>query len=123
MYVYEAIVKNVVDGDTIDLDIDLGFKVWLHNVRCRLIGINTPETRGKKKCEAGLKAKEIVTNELLGHKVIISSYKKETTSINSDSFGRWLVRIYLEDGTDYNQSLVNRGYAEEYLINKDNTKD
>lgn len=122
MYSYEAKVNRVIDGDTVDLDIDLGFKTYLHDVRCRLIGIDTPESRGKKKCEAGLKAKELVTQELTGQTVRIRSYKDEATDINSDSFGRWLVRIYLGD-KDYNQSLIDRGYAIPYLTEKDNTKE
>ena len=121
MYSYNANVIRVIDGDTVDLDIDLGFKTYLHSVRCRLIGIDTPESRGKKKCESGLKAKELVTQELTGQTVRIRSYKDETTDINSDSFGRWLVRIYLENGTDYNQSLIDRGFAVPFLTEKDNT--
>lgn len=120
MYSYEAHVNRVIDGDTVELDIDLGFRTMLHNIRCRLIGINTPESRGKKKCEAGLKAKEIVSNELAGRSVRIRSYKDSTVDVNSDSFGRWLVRIYLDDA-DYNQSLIDRGYAEPYMIEKDDT--
>lgn len=123
MYSYEAKVNRVIDGDTVDLDIDLGFRARLHNVRCRLIGIDTPESRGKKKCEAGLQAKNLVTQELTGQTVLIRSYKDETTDINSDSFGRWLVRIYLENGTDYNQSLIDRGFAVPFLTEKDNTKE
>lgn len=119
MYSYEATVLNVVDGDTVDLDIDLGFHTHLHNVRCRLIGIDTPETRGKKKCEAGLAAKNLVTQELLNQKVRIRSYK--ATDVDSDSFGRWLVRIYLTDDTDYNQSLIDRGYAVAFMEGKDKT--
>lgn len=123
MYSYEAYVSRVIDGDTVVLDIDLGFKVILRQVRCRLIGINTPETRGKNKCEAGERAKITVANDIQGTFVNIRSYKDETTDINSDSFGRWLVRIYLRDGTDYNQSLIDRGFAVPYLTEKDNTKE
>lgn len=123
MYSYNAYVNNVVDGDTVDLDIDLGFKTFLHDVRCRLIGINTPETRGKKKCKAGLDAKAIVIEELLNKTIRIRSYKDDAVDVNSDSFGRWLIRIYLEDGTDYNQSLIDRGFAEAYMTDKDNTKE
>lgn len=121
MYSYEAIVNRVVDGDTVDLDIDLGFKVYLHDVRCRLIGVDTPETRGKKKCKAGLEAKEIVTQELLNQKIRIRSYKDDTVDVDSDSFGRWLVRVYLTDGTDYNQSLIDRGFAVPFMTDKDKT--
>jgi micrococcal nuclease len=42
MYQYKAIITKVVDGDTVDVDIDLGFEVWLRNQRIRLYGIDTP---------------------------------------------------------------------------------
>ena len=50
MYEYNAIVERVVDGDTVDLRIDLGFSVWISE-RCRLIGIDTPEPRTRDKRE------------------------------------------------------------------------
>lgn len=45
MYEYRCTLRRVIDGDTIDVDIDLGFKVWLQKERVRLFGINTPESR------------------------------------------------------------------------------
>ena len=51
MYEYKAIVVKVVDGDTVDVDIDLGFNVWLKKQRIRLYGIDTPESRTRDKVE------------------------------------------------------------------------
>jgi endonuclease YncB( thermonuclease family) len=51
MYEYKATVVKVVDGDTVDVDIDLGFDTWLHNQRIRLYGIDTPECRTRNKQE------------------------------------------------------------------------
>lgn len=110
MYEYRAKVDNVVDGDTIDLEVDLGFTVF-GDFRVRLLGINAPESRGKDKCEAGIHAKEVVTQELLDKYVIIKSVKDETSK---DNFGRWLATVYL-DGKNYNQSLLERGLAEEFM--------
>ena len=45
MYEYNVKVVKVIDGDTVDVDIDLGFGVWLHKERVRLYGIDTPESR------------------------------------------------------------------------------
>lgn len=45
MYEYDVVVVHVVDGDTVDVDIDLGFGVWLRDQRIRLYGIDTPESR------------------------------------------------------------------------------
>lgn len=67
MYEYRARLKRVVDGDTVDVDIDLGFGIWLHNERVRIMGIDTPESRTRDKVEKlfGLAAKKRV-KELLG---------------------------------------------------------
>ena len=60
MYEYKCKVIRVVDGDTVDVDIDLGFGVWLHKERVRIQGIDTPESRTRDKVEKrfGLLAKE-----------------------------------------------------------------
>ena len=47
MYEYKCKIRKVVDGDTVDVDIDLGFGVWLRKQRVRLVGIDTPESRTK----------------------------------------------------------------------------
>ena len=62
MYEYRCKVKRVVDGDTVDVDIDLGFGVWLHKERVRVQGIDTPEsrTRDKEEKKYGLAAKAFV---------------------------------------------------------------
>ena len=61
MYVYNAKVLRIVDGDTLDVDIDLGFGVWIHRERVRLEGIDTPEsrTRDKEEKKFGLISKAV----------------------------------------------------------------
>ena len=61
MYEYNCNIVKVVDGDTVDVDIDLGFGMWLRNERIRLYGIDTPEsrTRDPEEKQAGLYAKKI----------------------------------------------------------------
>ena len=54
MYEYKCKVVRVVDGDTVDVDIDLGFGVWLHKERVRIIGIDTPESRTRDKEEKSM---------------------------------------------------------------------
>ena len=63
MYEYNCIIKRVVDGDTVDVDIDLGFGIWVHNQRIRLSGIDAPETRTRNLEEKalGFKTKEFNT--------------------------------------------------------------
>ena len=62
MYEYKCKVRKVVDGDTVDIDIDLGFGIWLNDERVRIIGIDTPESRTSDPVEKifGLAAKERV---------------------------------------------------------------
>ena len=66
MYEYRCKVVKIIDGDTVDVDIDLGFGVWLHKERIRLFGIDTPEsrTRDLEEKKYGLAAKEYLTGML-----------------------------------------------------------
>lgn len=66
MYEYNCKIRRVVDGDTVDVDIDLGFDIVLSNQRIRLYGIDTPEsrTRDKEEKKAGYLAKEFLQNAL-----------------------------------------------------------
>ena len=67
MYEYSCKIVRVVDGDTVDVDIDLGFGVWMHKQRIRMYGIDTHEsrTRDLEEKKFGLMAKEIVKREAL----------------------------------------------------------
>ena len=67
MFEYKCKVVKVVDGDTVDLDIDLGFGVWLRKQRIRLYGIDTPESRTSDDVEKvyGLAAKDFLINGLM----------------------------------------------------------
>ena len=73
-FYYNATLVRVIDGDTIDVDIDLGFSVWLKKQRIRLAGIDTPESRTRNKEEKvmGLAAKERL-KELCGEKLAVQS--------------------------------------------------
>lgn len=94
MYEYKAKVINVVDGDTLDLDLDLGFDTHIvggDNGRIRLYGINTPEKTGATK-EAGLKAKAFVEAAVLGKYVTVQTMKDK-----NEKFGRILGTILYTD--------------------------
>jgi len=92
MYEYRVNIVKIVDGDTVDVDIDLGFGIWLRNERVRILGIDTPESRTSDDIEKkfGLAAKKRVT-ELLGDKSILvtQSYFKEGGE-DKGKFGRIL---------------------------------
>ena len=117
MYEYKAMITNVVDGDTFDMDIDLGFNIHIHE-RVRLLGIDTPEKFGKEK-ELGLAVKQYAVDCFLNEEVVIKSEKADAAA-ETDSFGRWLVRVTLDDGRDildiYNKLGINKKhhtYSEE----------
>ncbi len=75
MYEYKCKVVHIVDGDTVDIDIDLGFGVWLRDQRVRLYGIDTPEsrTRDLEEKKYGLAAKEFLTKWLSSGTVSIKT--------------------------------------------------
>jgi micrococcal nuclease len=125
MYEYKIKeIDRIVDGDTVDATIDLGFDV-LYKTRVRLYGINTPETRTRDLEEKarGQAAKERL-NEIInkavhmGHHLILQTKEK-------GKFGRYLGIIIIEDcrpdhdtRTDVNQLLVEEGHAEPYYGGK-----
>jgi micrococcal nuclease len=114
---YEYFVKdvtNVVDGDTIDVIIDLGFDI-LFQSRVRLAGIDTPESRTKdlKEKALGLESKEYLKKQLKDAKsVIIKTEKMNST----EKFGRILGWLYVNGDTiSLNDKMINDGYAWGYL--------
>ena len=111
MHEYNAIVRRVVDGDTMDVTLDLGFDI-LYNNRIRFYGINTPEsrTRDLEEKKLGLAAKDRV-KELcpVGSSVII-----KTTKEGRGKYGRILCEIFVGE-VNINQQLVTEGHAVEYF--------
>jgi micrococcal nuclease len=110
MYTYTASVLKVIDGDTIEVDFDLGFGVWLRNQRIRLDGIDTPESRTSDKEEKvrGTLSKEKL-KEILGKDIQI------TTKIDpNEKYGRILGVLVNKDGINVNQWLIDNNYAVKY---------
>ena len=103
MYEYQAKITNIVDGDTFDLDIDLGFHIHLHE-RIRILDLDTPEKRGEKEKELGMIVTEFAMINFAGADVIIHS-KKEVVP-KTDSFGRWLVEVIIQDGKYAGRSVA-----------------
>ena len=108
---FQAKVKRVVDGDTLDLDIDLGFHITLSE-RVRLMGIDTPETRTRNLVEKadGLKAKEFVIGFVADGSVVIKVH-------GFGKFGRPLVDLY-KGSVCLNDQLVLHGLAAPYFGGK-----
>jgi len=111
---YVRKVENVVDGDTIDVLIDLGFDI-LFQSRVRLAGIDTPESRTKdlKEKALGLESKEYLKKQLKDAKsVVIKTEKMNST----EKFGRILGWIYVNgDTVSLNDMMINDGYAWGYM--------
>jgi micrococcal nuclease len=91
MYDYKCKVVKIVDGDTVDVDIDLGFGVWLKKERVRIMGIDTPESRTRDKVEKvfGLAAKARL-KELLGPNPVLRTQISKKGEDMKGKFGRIL---------------------------------
>jgi len=115
MYEYHVKnITNVVDGDTIDVDIDLGFDISFSS-RVRLAGIDTPESRTTDKAEKvlGLEAKDYLKKKLKDAKSIIIKTEKMDSS---EKYGRILGWLYINGDTiSVNDHMINDGYAWGYL--------
>jgi len=107
-------VKNVVDGDTIDVIIDLGFDI-LFASRVRLAGIDTPESRTTDKAEKalGIEAKEYLKKHLKDAKSVVIRTEKMDSS---EKYGRILGWVYVNgESESLNNKMINDGYAWGYL--------
>jgi len=114
MYEYRCKVIKVVDGDTVDVDIDLGFGVWLRNERVRIMGIDTPESRTRDKVEKvfGLLAKKKL-KEMLQGKVVLHTFKDRSGEDAKGKFGRILGDFWTPMGMA-TERLIDGGYAVAY---------
>jgi|TARA_R100001015_G_C4599570_1_gene154578 micrococcal nuclease len=125
MYEYNAHVERVVDGDTIDCTIDLGFSTW-KKIRVRMEGINTPEsrTRDKEEKKRGLAAKERL-KEILKY----NDNKCVLKVSGLGKFGRALASVYVDTLSsttskssiteiNVNKQLIEEGHAVEYFGGK-----
>ena len=122
MYEYKAKILRVVDGDTVDVDIDLGFGVWLRNERVRIMGIDTPEsrTRDKQEKKFGLLAKERL-KELLpkGKDSVLRTQIDKDGEDAKGKFGRILGNFVYGHGhngrfTMVTDILIKEGHAVAY---------
>ena len=107
MYEYKAFVRKVYDGDTITVDIDLGFDVVLKDQKIRLTKINAPEVRGEQRPE-GLKSRDALRDKIANKWIRIKTQKDK-----KGKYGRWLGELWL-DGECVNDWLLKEGYAKEY---------
>jgi len=116
MYEYSVKILKVVDGDTVDIDIDLGFGVWLRGERVRIMGIDTPESRTKDATEKvfGLASKQRLKDFLpIGSMQVLVCKEYDAKG----KFGRILGDFKLEGHTEEHVSdqLVSEGHAVAYF--------
>ena len=109
MYEYRCKVVKIIDGDTVDVDIDLGFGVWLKKERIRMFGIDTPEsrTRDLEEKKYGNAAKEFITDMLDDEGGIVLKTRKD----KEGKYGRILGELWRT--TDFADKSIN-----DYMIEK-----
>jgi micrococcal nuclease len=110
VYEYNCKIVRVVDGDTVDVDIDLGFNHWIHGERIRLFGVDCPECRSRdpKEKAAGLAAKDFIK------RLLHDGGTYTLTTKEKGKFGRYLGVIMLSDRTSVNAALVSENLAVPY---------
>ena len=112
MYEYKCNIIKVVDGDTVDVDIDLGFGIWMKDERVRIMGIDTPESRTRDKEEKvfGKLAGAYLTKHINEAKRITIKTEYEDAK---GKFGRVLGQVWC-DGVNINAKMVDEHYAVAY---------
>ena len=115
MWTYRCKLKRVIDGDTVDVDIDLGFGIWQMNERVRIMGIDTPESRTRDKIEKkfGLAAKARLKS-LLGTKPVLQTTISKKGEDMKGKFGR-VLGDFLIDGKQVSQIMCKEGHAVAYF--------
>lgn len=114
-FFYHAHVVDVHDGDTVRVDIDLGFSMSLRNLRIRLAGIDTAEMTSK---DPALKQKAIAARDWLREKCLDKDVFLESHGM--DKYGRWLGRLHTPEGSCINDALIQEGLALNYDGGKKN---
>lgn len=115
MYEYNCTINKVIDGDTVDVDIDLGFGVVLTDERVRIMGIDTPESRTSNKIEKlfGLAAKKRL-KELLSKQCILKTEINKDGEDMKGKFGRVLGDFVAADGRLVTDIMIEEGHAVAY---------
>jgi len=113
---YDVILLDCVDGDTVDVDIDLGFGVWLKDERVRIMGIDTPESRTRDKVEKvfGLAAKHRLKELLAEGGKLITTENKHGEDMKG-KFGRILGDFRAPDGRLVTDIMIQEGHCVAYF--------
>ena len=116
MYEYRAKINKVVDGDTVDVDIELGFDIVLTGQRVRIMGIDTPESRTSDEVEKvfGLAAKNRL-KELLGPTAVLRTQVEKDGDDAKGKFGRILGDFVAPDGRMVTEVMIEEGHCVPYF--------
>ena len=112
MYEYRCKIVKIIDGDTVDVDIDLGFGVWMHKERIRLYGIDTPESRTRdldEKARGKMAAAFVQSSVEEGELIQIRTKLKDSRG----KYGRVLGELIV-DGININQLMIDKHYCVAY---------
>lgn len=114
MYEYKARLKRVIDGDTLEMDIDLGFGIWYHGAIVRLKGINAPEKKGKTRY-AAFAAMGFLETQLRSRVLIIQTEIENAKQETRGKFGRIIAELCVYEAGDTHRSInklmVRAGHA------------
>lgn len=116
MYEYKAHLVKVVDGDTVDVDIDLGFGIWLKDERVRIMGIDTPESRTRDKVEKvfGLAAKNRL-KQLIEKDCTLKTVAAKDGEDMKGKFGRILGDFIVDGDKLVTEIMIEEGHAVKYF--------
>jgi len=116
MYEYRVKVNKVVDGDTVDVDIELGFNIVLTDERVRIMGIDTPESRTSDRVEKifGIAAKNRL-KELLGEVAVLRTQVSKDGEDMKGKFGRVLGDFVAPDGRTVTEIMIEEGHCVPYF--------
>lgn len=112
MYEYRATIARVIDGDTVEAEVDLGFDVVVRE-RFRLYGINAPETKGESR-EDGRAATEFLRTLIAKHTGNSGVLTIQTKKDKREKYGRYLA-VLMANGVNLNAVMANAGHAVPYM--------
>jgi len=113
---YDVVLLKAVDGDTVDVDIDLGFGIWLRDERVRIMGIDTPESRTRDKVEKLFgKAAKNRLKELLENGATLITTEEKGGEDARGKFGRILGDFKIPDGRKVTDVLIEEGHCVAYF--------
>ena len=116
MYEYKSKILRIVDGDTVDVDIDLGFGIWMHKEIVRIMGIDTPESRTRDKIEKkfGLASKARLKELMpIGSMQTLHTQIDKSGEDKKGKFGR-ILGDFMVDTKFVTDIMINEGYAVKY---------